>query len=150
MCAWLAVAIWIAMIVAMVAGHIRYQPALDSFLYDVLMVEIALIVLIAVSFTWGLLPGANAGWHRRLMTLATLLLAQAGLGRMRWQPIPGPMLIWALLVPFFVFDIVTTRRVHPATLIGAGLVVASHRTILMNSGSLAWHEAADRAFSHLP
>jgi len=96
-----------------------------------------------------MLARANAGWHRRLMTLATLLLVQAGLDRMRWQPIPGPMLIWALLVPFFVFDIVTTRRVHPATLIGTGLIVSSHLTILMNWGSPAWHEAAHRAFSHL-
>jgi hypothetical protein len=147
--AWLAVAIWISMIVAMVTGHIRYQPAIDSFLYDVLMVEIALIVLFAVFFTWGMLARAHAGWHRRLMALATLVLVQAGLDRMGWQPVPGPMLVWVLLVPFFVFDVVTTRRIHPVTLIGTALIVATHLTILFNWGSPRWHEFAHRAFSHL-
>jgi hypothetical protein len=147
--AWFAVAIWISMIVAAVTGHIRHHPDLDSFLYDILMVEIALIVLFAVFFVWGLLARHQAGWHRRLMALSTLMLVQAGLDRMGWQPLPGPMLVWLLLIPFFVFDIAMTRRVHPVTLIGTALIVATHLTILVSWGSPAWHEFAQRAFSHI-
>jgi hypothetical protein len=83
------------------------------------------------------------------MALATLVLVQAGLDRMGWQPLPGPMLVWILLVPFFVFDVATTRRVHPATLIGAALIIASHVMIIVNWGNPAWHAFAQGLFSRL-
>jgi hypothetical protein len=147
--AWFAVAIWLSMVVAMVTGHVRQHPPVESFLYDVLMVELALIVLFAVFFGWAILFRGRPAWHRRLMALATLVLVQAGLDRMGWQPLPGPMLVWILLVPFVVFDVVTTRRVHPATLIGAALIIASHVMIIVNWGNPAWHAFAQGLFSRL-
>ena len=147
--AWFAAAIWASMVVAMITAHLRLHPEPDSYLYDVLMVELSVIVLFAVFFVWGLLARNNATWHRRLMALSTLILVQAALDRMHWQPLPGPVLIWILLIPFFVFDIATTRRVHPATLIGTVLIVAAHATIIINWGSPAWHAFAQQVFSHL-
>lgn len=147
--AWFAVAIWLSMVVAIVTAHLRFHPTLDSFLYDVLMVELGVAVLFPVFFGWGILARGRPAWHRRLMALSTLVLVQAALDRMHWQPLPGPMLVWILLVPFFVFDVVTTRRVHPATLIGAALIVAYHVTIILNWGNPAWHVFAQGVFSHL-
>jgi hypothetical protein len=135
-----AAIIWLSMAVATVTALKRFQPELDSFLYDVLMVQLASMALFALFFSWGYLARQQSDSHKRLMALATLVLVQAGLDRMRWQPLPGPMLVWILLVPFWLFDIMTLRRVHRVTLIGTGLIVASHIAVILLWGWPAWHQ----------
>jgi uncharacterized membrane protein YozB (DUF420 family) len=63
--------------------------------------------------------------HKRLMLLAAIVLAEAGVTRFPWPPIstaPSEMIaFWAtvpLLIPLAVWDLATLKRLHPATLWG--------------------------------
>ena len=47
-----------------------------------------------------------------------------------------------LLIPLFVFDVVSIKRIHPITLIGAGAILAAHTTINLLEGSPTWHNFA--------
>jgi len=135
----LAAVIWVSMLAVTVTSMLRYQPELDSYLYDVLLVEFGLLLLFPVFAVWGFLARHRPEEHRRLMALATLVLVQAGLDRMHWQPLPGPMLVWILLVPFYLFDLFTRRRIHFVTVTATALIVASHLAIIFLWGWPAWH-----------
>jgi hypothetical protein len=136
----LAVVIWLSMAIASFAVLDRLQPALDSYLYDVLMVQLVLMVLFTGFVTWGYLARRDSASHKRLMALSTLLLVQAALDRMSWQPVPVSVLVWILLIPFWIFDLLSLRRVHRVTLIATGMIVASHVAVSRLWGWPAWHQ----------
>jgi hypothetical protein len=136
----LAAVIWASMLLLTITSMLRYKPELDSYLYDVLLVEIGLLLLFPVFVVWGLLARHRPEEHRRLMAIATLMLVQAGLDRMHWQPLPGPMLVWILLIPFFLFDLFTRRRVHFVTVTATMLIVAYHVAVILLWGWPAWHQ----------
>jgi hypothetical protein len=81
--------------------------------------------------------------HKRLMTLSMITLLAAPIARMRFLPLPpGPPTFFALadlfIVAMLVYDLTTRRRVHPATIWGGLLVVASQPLRLMIAGTSAW------------
>ena len=67
--------------------------------------------------------------HKRLLLIATIALASAGLGRFGFGP-PfsglrgGYLLTFLLMLPLVAWDIASLRRLHPATMIGIGAAVA--------------------------
>jgi hypothetical protein len=68
--------------------------------------------------------------HKRLMLLASIAIVGPALARIsRWPVFGGedgpfiPSVLLALLVAVIVHDLVTTRRVHKATLFGCGVLV---------------------------
>ena len=75
----------------------------------------------------------NGAWHKRLMLCATVLLTWPALGRLiplrslglsMIRPAASALLILlALAGP--AFDLATRRRIHPAYLIGVGLILAA-------------------------
>jgi hypothetical protein len=77
--------------------------------------------------------------HKRLMTLATISLLGAPIARFH---LGGPLTFFALsdlfIVAMLVFDLATRRKIHPATIWGGLLVVASQPLRLMISGTPAW------------
>lgn len=89
-------------------------------------------------------------WHKRLMTLATFVLVQAALDRMHWLPglgLPGfresGVRGYALLLlPRFAFDLITLKRIHPATLIGSSLIVAMHGVVGFYWADESWNQLA--------
>jgi hypothetical protein len=81
--------------------------------------------------------------HKRLMTLSMITLLPAPIARMSFLPLPpGPPTFFALadlfIVALLVYDLVTRRKVHPATTWGGLLVVASQPLRLMIAGTPAW------------
>ena len=85
----------------------------------------------------------RADVHKRLMTLATIDLLAAPIARLHFSFLPpGPPTFFALtdlfIVACIIYDLATRRRVHPATLWGALLIVASQPLRLMISGTPAW------------
>ena len=81
--------------------------------------------------------------HKRLMTLSMITLLPAPIARMSFLPLPpGPPTFFALadlfIVAMLVYDLVTRRKVHPATIWGGLLVVASQPLRLMIAGTPAW------------
>ncbi|HEX3652137.1 MAG TPA: hypothetical protein VHU18_04860 [Rhizomicrobium sp.] len=71
----------------------------------------------------GMLLRRRPQWHKRLMLLASILMAQPAIARITWLPYPDFLPSWwewiiPLVVPLLVWDLVTLRRLHPATIIG--------------------------------
>ena len=101
------------------------------------MVVFAILVSAAVYFRRRLEA------HKRLMTLAMITLLAAPIARMRFLPLPpGPPTFFALadlfIVALLVYDLTTRKKVHPATIWGGLLIVASQPLRLMIAGTPAW------------
>jgi hypothetical protein len=81
--------------------------------------------------------------HKRLMTLAMIALLAAPIARL---PLPllsaGPPAFFGLadlfILALLVYDLTTRRRIHPATIWGGLLIVASQPLRLMIAGTAAW------------
>jgi hypothetical protein len=67
--------------------------------------------------------------HKRLMLLAIIAIAEAGIARWPFEPyVSTPTApVWtcaALTIPMFAWDFYSRRRIHPATAIGAVVLLA--------------------------
>ncbi len=81
--------------------------------------------------------------HKRLMTLSMISLLAAPIARMNFLPLPpGPPTFFGLadlfIVALLVFDLATRGKIHPATIWGGLLIVASQPLRLMISGTQPW------------
>jgi hypothetical protein len=81
--------------------------------------------------------------HKRLMTLGMIGLTSAPIARLHFPVLPpGPPTFFGLtdlfIVVMLLYDLVTRRRIHPATIWGGLLIVASQPLRLMISGTPAW------------
>jgi hypothetical protein len=81
--------------------------------------------------------------HKRLMTLGMIALTSAPIARLHFPMLPpGPPTFFGLtdlfIVAMLVYDLVTRKRIHPATIWGGLLIVASQPLRLMISGTPAW------------
>ena len=113
----LGILIWISMWIVSARALIGYNPPVDNFLFDVLLVQFYGIALFGLFFTWGILVRKNAAAHKRLLFLATLVLIQAGIDRIHWLPdlhlVLSSNFIYmdALLFTLFIYDWVTLRSI---------------------------------------
>jgi hypothetical protein len=81
--------------------------------------------------------------HKRLMTLAMISLLSAPIARLPFGVLKaGPPAFFGLtdlfIVALLVYDLATRKKVHPATIWGGLLIVASQPLRLMISGTPAW------------
>ena len=81
--------------------------------------------------------------HKRLMTLAMIALTSAPIARLHFPMLPpGPPTFFGLtdlfVVAMLVYDLTTRKRIHPATIWGGLLIVASQPLRLIISGTPAW------------
>jgi hypothetical protein len=77
------------------------------------------------------------------MTLSMITLLPAPIARLQFPMLPpGPPTFFGLadlfIVVMLVYDLSTRRKVHPATIWGGLLIVASQPLRLMISGTPAW------------
>lgn len=85
-------------------------------------------------------------WHKRYMLMGTVFLLGAGVARFRLDFVQQAALPMAFLAQdLFVaalaaYDLSTRRRIHPATLISAGVMIAS-QVGRMAIGGTAWWQA---------
>jgi hypothetical protein len=98
--------------------------------------------------------------HKRLMLLAAIALAEAGVAR--WplafmatpMPVPGigmtELCLDLFLVPLLVWDLASRGRPHPVTLWGGLVLVASLPLRFMLMGTHVWLAFAGWAVSLLP
>ena len=81
--------------------------------------------------------------HKRLMTLGMIALTTAPIARLHLPMLPPGLptffgLTDLFIVVMLIYDLVTRRRIHPATIWGGLLLVASQPLRLMISGTSAW------------
>jgi hypothetical protein len=101
------------------------------------------MVVFAILIGTGLSLRGNPDTHKRLMTLATISLMSAPIARLPFGLLrAGPPAFFGLtdlfIVAMLVYDLATRRRIHPATIWGGLLIVASQPLRLMISGTSAW------------
>ncbi len=85
----------------------------------------------------------RADVHKRLMTLGTIALLSAPIARLPFEFMKaGPPAFFGLtdlfIVALLVYDLATRRRVHPATIWGGLLILASQPVRLIIAGTPAW------------
>lgn len=81
--------------------------------------------------------------HKRLMTLAMIAMLPAPIARLPFALLKaGPPAFFGLadlfIVAMLIYDLSTRRKVHPATIWGGLLIVASQPIRLMVSGTSGW------------
>jgi hypothetical protein len=109
---------------------------------EFLLVPIADMVLFPVFVAAAVALRRNAQAHKRLMLLATVNLMAAAIGR--WPVVieSGPLLTFALvdlfLVALAVWDWRSRGRLHPATLWGGAVFLASQPLRIVLSSTPAW------------
>jgi len=100
------------------------------------------MVVFAILIGVGLVQRHRPDTHKRLMTLATIALTSAPIARLPAVRPAGPPAFFGLtdlfIVAMLVYDLATRRKVHPATIWGGLVIVASQPLRLMISGTPAW------------
>ena len=102
-----------------------------------------LVILAFAVLGWaGLKERRDPQRHKRLMLLATIAIADAGIARVSF--FHGYLPIWLsptvlMLIPLLVWDLATLRRIHRTTIIG-GMLVAGALLLSVPLGmSKPWH-----------
>lgn len=121
--------------------------------YGVLVVWIAVFFVFAgLALLWRKRPQT----HKRLMLLAALILAEAGITRFPVAPINTAateiVAFWftvPFLIPLVVWDFATLRRLHPATLWGGLAFLAYGPLREMAAATPVWGAAGKWAMAHL-
>ena len=100
------------------------------------------MVVFAMLIGAGLVLRNRPETHKRLMTLATIALTSAPLARLSFVRQAGPPGFFGLtdlfILAMLVYDLTTRGKVHPATIWGGLVIVASQPLRLMISGTPAW------------
>jgi len=122
--------------------------------YNVLLLQVRDIALFPWFVGWGLWARRSSlGTHKRLMTIATVVLLDAAVVRIRWLPgvgsrTTGYELMSAyqllLLAPLVVYDFWRIGRIHRASLFGIGLFAVSALIVNTLWDSAWWLQAAPR------
>jgi hypothetical protein len=140
---------WISMLLATRRPLVAEVLPVDHFLFDVLLVQLMLIVLFPVLFTWAIRARRNPAIHKRVMVFLIVVILQVAIDRMRWLPtfhLPkhfgSDIYVYLLLLPLLVFDLITLGRIHKATLICLAILLAGHVGVSILFESPSWHRLA--------
>jgi hypothetical protein len=113
----------------------------SSFIYIVTLFELEVMVLFAVFLFCGLRARQPRERHSRWMTFATLIIVQPAVDRLSWfLPQLLVLRIFLVILPLAVYDLIVSRRIHPVTLMGAGVVFVCHAAVIAFSvaGGQGW------------
>lgn len=146
---WLGVAIWISIVGLTIRGILdsRY-PTNENIYYS--LPQLYVIAVFGLLFPAAFMLRTNPPWHKRFMVIATMSLLQAAVDRFEWLPKQGPgywpqvACLDVLLLVLVAFDLITIKRVHRATLVGGGILLACQSAVALLWPSAWWHDASIR------
>jgi uncharacterized membrane protein YozB (DUF420 family) len=136
-------------------AHVGY-PIRTNISWSNVLFLVLTTSLFGLFLTWGIIKRKNAAAHKRLLLLATLVLISAGFNRLLLFAGVDPTILWLdnpslhgmpnpsallfyndlLLIPLFIYDLVTLRSIHKWTLIASGCIIAVQIIILSFWGVL--------------
>lgn len=94
---------------------------------------------------------ASAGFHKRMMFLATAVPLGASIDRMFWLPSSMPASPWttdayilAAVAPMFIWDLVRNRRVHQAYVVWLAIYLPVAALVAFAWDKPWWHTTAQR------
>jgi len=90
-------------------------------------------LLIAAAVRWRRSPE----WHKRLMAVSCIMIVGPAVARLErvGLAVPVPAVLLSLLVVLGIYDFARMRRLHPATVSSAGLVVIAIGAVLLVVGT---------------
>jgi hypothetical protein len=117
---------------------------------NILLLQIRIGILFPFFLAIGLnARGRNAGMHKRMMFLATVMALPAGIDRIPWLPSTMPVSpvspdAYTLLAiaPMFVWDVVRNRHIHPAYVIWLAVNLPVAIAVHGFWDTAWWHQAA--------
>lgn len=130
----------------MVSIHVliaNYLPV-ESFLFHLILMKLYAIITFASFFSWGMLiKKTDSTAHKRLLFLAIVVLLQAAIERMHWLPMFGldyPFIFFIypdmLLIPLFIYDLLTLKCIHKIALVGAAFITIVQLTVQQSGAPL--------------
>ena len=125
----------------------RTGPPMDPLSW--LAIPLGAVVGFGVLFLAALALRRSPSAHKRLMVLGMAAMISAAFGRMTFLPTMFAILVLPNLymVALLVWDVATTRRPHPATLLGGALTLAATVGPIFIWRSPAWKSFATWAVS---
>ena len=98
------------------------MQALLSRVDDIALLQLRIGVLFPLFIAIGLRArGRNAGFHKRMMILATAMAMPAAIDRITWlphtipeSPVSPDLYVLAIVAPMFIWDVIRNRGVHKA------------------------------------
>ena len=112
-------------------------------------IPMSAIVMFPVLVAIGVANRARPDWHKRFMIMSNVAILTAAVARLPFAFIRagGPPVFFGLTDLFVValaaYDLATKRRVHPATLWAAALILMTQVGSLAIGMSAPWHHFAD-------
>lgn len=121
-------------------------PILD----DILLLQIRIGILFALFLTAGLRSRAgDAGFHKRMMIIATAMPLPAAIDRMAWLPTTLPanplatdLYVLLALAPMFAWDVLRNRAVHRAYRLFIPIYLAAAVAVNLLWDTPSWHATA--------
>jgi hypothetical protein len=122
------------------AGFMTSPPGAPQFLF--LTLPMGTLVVFPLLLGAALWLRRETDFHKRLILLATLELVTAGVARLPVISAAGPVAFFGVtdlfLVAIVIYDWCTLKRIHPATLWGGLLLIASQPLRLMVGATAMW------------
>lgn len=140
----LMVALGVAVSVEMLK-RMSLVPGVDAPL--IFAVALSEITGFAVPVFFGFRWRRRSDLHKRLILIGTIAMMTAGFGRwpvsvLLHKPLPAMTCTFGLLVLLVGFDLMSSRRIHPATIFGGAWVVLIELTAVAIGNTAAWHTFA--------
>lgn len=144
-------AIWHAAHLGPPAVRAAAAPIVPIF-ENVLLLQIRTGVLFALFIAIGLRArNRDAGFHKRMMILATAVTLAAAIDRMEWLPTTFPqsplaadLYIVLAISPMFLWDVFRNRRIHAAWSVWFAVCVPASLAVYALWDTPLWHAAARR------
>jgi hypothetical protein len=119
---------------------------------NILLLQIHAGLLFALFIAIGLRARErDAGFHKRMMILATAVPLGAALDRMTWlpstlpaSPLASDLYIMLAVAPMFAWDVIRNRSVHRAYLVWVPIFLAGSMAINLAWDKPWWHATAQR------
>ena len=139
----LGVAVWLSVVAltirALTDAGVPLEKRIDNSVGSLYVVVVFLLLFVmAIRFR------TNPPWHKRFLAIATVALLQAAVDRFRWLPSmatgywPQVACLDALLALLAGFDVTLLKRIHPATLVGGGILLGGQSVVAVLYGADWW------------
>jgi len=146
----LGIVVWLSMIFVEVRTLVVHPLPTEWAGYDELLQGVYTYSTFIVILLWAVHKRRQRDWHKRLMAIATLVALVAPIERVEWLPELGVGYIWAsvlwmdlcLILPLIAYDVVSTKRLHPATVQGLGLTLGAQAMMFLAWGTDSWRQFA--------
>ena len=145
----LGAAVWLSLVALTVRQLTDEAVPLETRI-DLVVPQLYVILVFLPLFATAIRRRRNPPWHKRLLAISIIALLQPAVDRFRWLPDMGSG-FWpqvacldVLLLLLVVYDIISLKRIHPATLVGSGLVFAGQSIVAVLYGAAWWPPLAHR------